>query len=147
MQYLQGTFASGQRYVPNINSSLPCPNSRLEQTSWLRIFLGMIVLWIICRESKHCQKHYPKRHQLASYITTTCAWGSPIFIYTNTWYLVLCYISCISYFSRYITSQIPDGQPVPWALPSSYTQPPGPTLLWTTTRISVPFSLTLPTDV
>ena len=36
---------------------------------------------------------------------------------------------------------------MPGALPSSHTQPPGSTLLWTTTRISDPFSLTLPTDV
>ena len=49
---MQGTFASGQRYFSNINSSLPSPNARLEQTSWLRIFLGMIVLWIIEKQAQ-----------------------------------------------------------------------------------------------
>ena len=99
MQYIQGTFASGQRYVPNINSSLPSPNARLEQTSWLRISLGMIVLWITEKASMYIQKHYPKRDELASYTTTTCAWGSSIFIYSiyhHKFYFALDYNQNIS---------------------------------------------------
>ena len=36
---------------------------------------------------------------------------------------------------------------MPGALPSSYTHPTGSTLVWTTTRISNPLLLTLPSDI
>ena len=123
---MQDTFASGQRYFSNINSSLPSPNARLEQTSWLRIFLGMIVLWIIEKQaqskalSQEASIGLLQHHNL-------CLGLFHLHIHNHlVLHTMLCFMYYI-YLSLYITTNS--------------------TLLWTTTRISVPFSLTLPTDV
>ena len=129
----------------------PNPNVSQGQAYWSPIFHGMIVLWII-----------EKANTVKSIIPRGINWpltspqpvpGALPCSYTQppvSSLLQLCYISyisCISYMSCYILSQLATGQLVPGALPSSYKQSPGSTLLWTTTRISVPFSLTLPTYV
>ena len=123
----------------------PNPNVSQGQAYCSPIFHGMIVLWII-EKANTVKSNWPLTSPLPVPGALTCSYTQP-HVSSLLQLCYISYISCTSYISCYISSQIATGQLVPGALPSSYTQPPGSTLIWTTTRISVPFSLTLPTDV